>query len=96
MPSFSKMRDSAHAIRRWRVVVMALQFQVLKLAPEATDVAMSIFSGIYNIGIGGGALLGSLVIAAWGLGLVGAVGAGIVFLALLILTGYRLFRRRRV
>lgn len=75
---------------------MALQFQVLKLAPEATDVAMSIFSGIYNIGIGGGALLGSLVIAAWGLGLVGAVGAGIVFLALLILTGYRLFRRRRV
>lgn len=75
---------------------LALQFQVLKLAPEATDVAMSIFSGIYNIGIGGGALLGSLVIAAWGLGLVGAVGAGIVFLALLILTGYRLFRRRRV
>ncbi|SHI77479.1 hypothetical protein SAMN05443429_104120 [Cruoricaptor ignavus] len=96
MPSFSKMRDSAHSIRRWRVVVMALQFQVLKLAPEATDVAMSIFSGIYNIGIGGGALLGSLVIAAWGLGLVGAVGAGIVLLALLILTGYRLFRRRRV
>ncbi|WP_185113764.1 hypothetical protein [Cruoricaptor ignavus] len=90
------MRDSAHSIRRWRVVVMALQFQVLKLAPEATDVAMSIFSGIYNIGIGGGALLGSLVIAAWGLGLVGAVGAGIVLLALLILTGYRLFRRRRV
>lgn len=63
---------------------LALQLQVLKLAPNATDVAMSIFSGIYNIGIGGGALVGSLVIAAWGLGMVGNVGALILLLALVV------------
>ena len=75
---------------------LALQLQVLKLAPDATDVAMSIFSGIYNVGIGGGALVGSLVIAAWGLGMVGNVGAVILLLALAVFGWSVWYGRRQV
>ena len=69
-------------------ISLALQLRVLQLAPNATDVAMSIFSGIYNIGIGGGAFVGGWVIASLGLAMVGYVGAGIALIAMVCLMVY--------
>lgn len=59
-------------------LALSLQIRVLKLAPKATDVAMSIFSGIFNVGIGGGAMVGGLMIAGFGLPMIGYMGALIV------------------
>ncbi|HHR6144355.1 TPA: sugar transporter [Providencia alcalifaciens] len=70
----------------WGIAIMCIslgiQVKVLDLAPDATDVAMSIFSGLYNIGIGAGALLGNQVITHMGMTNIGYVGAIISILAL--------------
>ncbi|WP_038904636.1 sugar transporter [Dickeya zeae] len=70
---------------------LAMQAKVLSLAPDASDVAMSIFSGLFNLGIGGGALLGSQVSLHLGMDKIGYVGAPLVLFALLalLLTVYR-------
>ena len=59
---------------------------VMSYAPDAADVANAIYSACYNIGIGGGALLGGIVMRAPALGLanVGWVGAALAALALAV------------
>ena len=62
---------------------MAFQTIVLKAAPDAADVATSLYSGIFNIGIGGGAFTGSLLSGWAGFGVLPYAGAGFVALSAL-------------
>lgn len=73
---------------------LSSQSRVLSLAPDATDVAMALFSGLYNVGIGGGALLGALTSTHLGMTSLGPM-AGLLALAGLLLCGVAIHRYSR-
>lgn len=75
------------------MIGMGMQMKVLTLAPDATDVAMAMFSGIFNIGIGAGALLGNKVSLDLSMSSVGYIGA-IPAVAALVL-GVAIFRKTK-
>ena len=72
---------------------LALQMRVLQLAPDATDVATAIFSGIFNAGIGAGALFGNQITRHIGLEYIGFSGAALAMIALGIFVSFN-FRYR--
>ncbi|MCL9764250.1 sugar transporter [Neisseria subflava] len=57
------------------IISLGMVSKVLAFASDATDVANSIYSGLYNVGIGGGALLGHYVTVWFGLSNIGIAGA---------------------
>ena len=65
-------------------VCLVFQTRVLTLASDSADVAVAIYSGIFNIGIGGGSLLGGKVLIHAGLGNTGYAGAVFVGCAALL------------
>ena len=71
----------------WGMAIIAiglgLQSKVLSAAPDAADIATSLFSAIFNIGIGAGALVGNQVSIHLKMSAVGFAGA---FFALMALT----------
>lgn len=66
------------------IVSLGMVSKVLAFASDATDVANSIYSGLYNVGIGGGALLGHYVTVWFGLSNIGIAGALLAAAALAV------------
>lgn len=56
---------------------LSFQSEILQVAPHGTAIAMSIYSGIYNVGIGAGALVGGNVCSYMGISNIGFVGGTI-------------------
>lgn len=56
---------------------ISMQSCIIEYSPYGTAIAMSIYSGIYNVGIGAGALVGGIVCSHIGIPFVGYVGGAV-------------------
>lgn len=63
---------------------LSFQSEIIRNAPKGTAVAMSIYSGIYNVGIGAGALIGGYVCSGISISGVGYIGGAIAIIAAVI------------
>lgn len=66
------------------LLMLTIQSKVIEIDITAQDMVMAMFSGIINLGIGAGALIGGYAVTYISLSSVGFVGAAIAFLALLL------------
>lgn len=70
----------------WGVAAMcfslAMQARVMGLASDARDVSMALFSSLFNVGIGAGALIGNQVSLHWQVASIGVVAGGFALLTL--------------
>lgn len=67
------------------MLMLAIQARVIMIDLHAQDVVMSMFSGIINLGIGTGALLGGYAVTHISLSSVGFVGAAVASIALILM-----------
>ena len=67
------------------MLMLAIQARVIMIDLHAQDVVMSMFSGIINLGIGTGALLGGYAVTHISLSSVGFVGAAVASVAMLLM-----------
>lgn len=62
---------------------ISMQSCIIEYSPYGTAIAMSIYSGIYNVGIGAGALVGGIVCSHIGIPFVGYVGGAVSLISAL-------------
>lgn len=74
------------------LINMILQARLMDVEKRATTVAMSLYSGLFNLGIGGGAAIGGYICDTSGIGSICWAGA----LIALVGTGLALYQYRRV
>lgn len=67
------------------LLLLCIQVKVIMIDVNAQDMVMSMFSGIINLGIGTGALLGGYAVTHISLSSVGYVGAAVTSIALLLI-----------
>ena len=76
---------------------ISLQSCIIDYSPFGTAIAMSIYSGIYNVGIGAGALVGGIVCSHIGIPFVGYVGGAVSLVSALffLLTVTPVFKKSK-
>lgn len=75
------------------MVMLAMQTRALEYGSKATDITMAIYSGIFNVGIGAGALLGSQVVLHLGAANNGLVAFAVISVGILPL--WYLLRKKK-